>query len=117
MFAQPFLDIRHVRNARNDDEALPAAVMFAQACFAHHHVVPLHHIGAHREPVDRRGLDGGEFAQAAHRHLQRARDRRGGEGEDVDVSAQLFQLFLVGDAKPLFLVNDDEAEVLESGRF
>jgi len=117
VFAKPFFDTRHVRNARHDDKALPAAMMFAQQCLAHHHIVPLHHIGAHGEPVDRRGLDGGEFAQARHRHLQRARDGRGGECEDVNIGAQLFQLFLVSDAEALFFIDDHKAEVLELRRF
>ena len=88
-------------------------MMLAQQRLAHHHVVPFHHVGAHREAIDRRGLDGRQLAQARHRHLQRARDRRGGEREHVDVGAQLLELLLVGDAEALLLVDDDEAEVLE----
>ena len=47
MLAQPFLNAFHIGNARHDDEALPAAMMFAQQSLAHHHIVPLHHIGPH----------------------------------------------------------------------
>ena len=50
-----------------------------------------------------------------HRHLQRARDRRGGEREHVDVGAQLLELLLVGDAEALLLVDDHQAEALELG--
>src|SRR3546814_9870667 len=35
--AQEFLDIGQVGDARGDDEALPAAIMFAQQCLADHH--------------------------------------------------------------------------------
>src|SRR5438270_9252230 len=34
--AQPFLDVREVRDARHDEEALAAAVMFAQQRLAQH---------------------------------------------------------------------------------
>ncbi len=114
---KPILDFRHIGDARHDDEALPAAMMLAQQCLAHHHVVPFHHIGAHREPVDRRGLDRGQLAQARHRHLQRARDRRGGQGEHVDIGAQRLELFLVHHAKALLLIDDNQPELLESDRF
>ena len=115
--AQPFLEIGHVGDAGDDDEALPAAMVLAQQRLAHHHIVPFHHIGAHREPVDRRRLDGGELAQAAHRHLQGARDRGGGEGQHVDIGAQLLELFLVGDAEVLLLVDHHQTEPLEAERF
>ncbi len=61
---QPFGQGLHVRNARYDDEALPAAMMLAQQGLAHHHVVPLHNVCPHGQTVDGRGLDGREFAQA-----------------------------------------------------
>ena len=115
VFVQPVRYRVHVGNARHDDEALPAAMMFAQQRLAHHHVVPFHHIGAHRQAIDRRGLDGGEFAQTRHRHLQSARDRRGRERQHVHVGAQLLELFLVRDAEALLLVDDDETEILELG--
>ena len=105
-FAQPFLNLGHVGNARNNDEALPAAMVLAQQSLAHDHLVPFHHIGAHSEPVDRRGLDRGKLAQARHRHLQRARDGRRGERQHVHIRAQLLEAFLMGHAKALFLVNN-----------
>ena len=117
VFAQPGLDLFHVGNARHDDEALPAAVVFAHQGLTHDHVVPFHHVGPYRQAVDRRGLDGGQFAQARHRHLQGARDGRGSQCEHMDIGAQLLELFLVRHAEPLFLVHDYEPKVLEIGRF
>ena len=47
------------------------------------------------------------------RHLQRARDRRRGQRQHVDVGAQLLQPLLVLDAEVLLLVDDEQAEVAE----
>ena len=49
----------------------------------------------------------------AHRHLQRARDRRRGQRQHVDLRAQLLEPLLVADAEALLLVDDQQAEVLE----
>ena len=57
-----------------------------------------------------------QLAHAGQRQLQRARDRRRGQGQHVDVGAQLLQPLLVGDAEMLLLVDDDQAEVLELDR-
>ena len=116
LLAQPFLDVGQIGDARRDEEALPAAIMFAQQRLAHHHRVPRRDVGAHREPVDRRGLDDRQFAQARHRHLQRARDRRRGQRQDVDVCLERLQPLLVGDPEMLLLVDDDQAELLELDR-
>ncbi len=48
------------------------------------------------------------------RHLQRARDRRRGQRQHVDLRAQLLEPLLVGDAEALLLVDDEQAEVLEA---
>ena len=69
--------------------------------------------GGDRHPVRRRGVDGGHVARAHQRHVERARDRRGGQSQHVHLAEELFELFLVGDAEALLLIDDDEAEVLE----
>ena len=115
--AQELFYIRQVLDPWHDEEALPAAIMFAQQRFAQYHGIPRGNIGADREAIDRRGLDDAEFAQPRHRHLQRARDRRCGERQHMDVGLELFQPLLVDDAETLFLVDDDEAEIFELDRF
>ncbi len=117
LLAQELLDIGQVGDARGDKERLPAAIMLAQQRLAEHDRIPRHDIGPHRQPVDRRGLDDRQLAQPAHRHLQRAGDGGGGERQDVDIGPERFQPFLVGNAEPLFLVDDDETEPLELDRF
>ena len=48
------------------------------------------------------------------RQLERARDRRGGEREHVDVGAQRLDALLVLHAEALLLVDDEQAEVVEA---
>src|SRR3546814_3352703 len=47
----------------------------------------------------------------------RARDRRRGQRQHMDIGLQRLQPFLVGDAEFLLLVDDDQAEALERHRF
>ena len=65
-----------------------------------------------RAPALRRRLDDRDVAQAGERHVQRARDRRGGQREHVDLEPQRAQELLLRDAEALLLVEDDEAELL-----
>ena len=69
---------------------------------------------ADRQPIGGRRRDDRDLAQPAHRHLQRARDRRRGQRQHVDLRAQLLEALLVGDAEALLLVDDHQAEVLEA---
>ncbi len=75
-------------------------------------LVPLAHVHRDREAVGRRSVDDRHVAHAGKRHLQRARDRRRREREDVDLLAEVLQMLLVLDAEALLLVDDDEPEVL-----
>ena len=117
LVADEFAQLVEVADPGRDEIGLAAAVMFAQQRLAQHHRVPGHHIGAHREPVDRRGLDNRELTQARHRHLQRARDRRRGQRQHMDIGLERLQPLLVDDAEALFLVDDDQAQPLELDRF
>ena len=47
------------------------------------------------------------------RHRQRARDRRRGQRQHIDLGAQGLQRFLLAHAETVFLVDDDEAEAVE----
>ena len=76
--------------------------------------IPAADEGADRQPVGGRRGDDRDLAQPAHRHLQRARDRRRGQRQHVDLRAQLLEPLLVGDAEALLLVDDQQAEVLEA---
>ena len=92
---------------------LPAALQFAQHGFADHALAVAADEGLDREALLRRGGDHREVAQAFERHRQRARDRRGGQRQHVDLGAQRLQRFLLAHAEAVFLVDDDQAEALE----
>src|SRR5262249_24430385 len=69
--------------------------------------------GHHRldgKSVDGRRLDDGEIAHAGQRHVERAGDGRGGEGEGVHAGAELLDPLLVGDAEAMLLVDHEEAQ-------
>src|SRR5205807_5855884 len=59
-----------------------------------------------------RGLDDRDVPEAGERHLERPRDRRRAEGDDVDAQLELAQQLLLLDAEALLLVDDEQPEVL-----
>ena len=69
--------------------------------------------GQHGVALLRRGGKGGGFANTGQRHFEGARDRGCAHGQHVHIGAHLLELFLVLHSKALFLVNDDQAQVLE----
>ena len=48
------------------------------------------------------------------REIERARNRRGAKGQNVDQFEQFLELLLVHHPKPLFLVDDHQAKIFES---
>ena len=58
--------------------------------------------------VARRALHQRHVAPPGERQVQRARDRRGGEREDVGLELELLEAFLVLHAKAVLFVDDDE---------
>src|SRR5205823_5716721 len=96
-----------------DVEDLSAARELAANGFAEHRFVGAGHDGANGAAVDGRGGDERHVAKPAHRHLQGARYRSGGEGENVDVAPELFDALLVGHTETLFFIHHQEAELLE----
>ena len=77
------------------------------------HLVVLQHKGLHRLTLKRRLLDGGHIPDAAHGHAEGPGNGGGRQGQHIHPDEILFQLFLVADAEPLFLVDDDQAQVVE----
>ena len=96
-----------------DEEDLAAAVQLAQDRLPDEAGRRLGDVGLDRQPIFRRRLDRRHVADADERHVQRARDRRRRQRQDVDLAAQLLEALLVRDAEALLLVDDDQAEVLE----
>ena len=56
----------------------------------------------------------GAIAQTAERHLQRARNGRGGEDEHVGLHAQALDALLVSDPETVFFIHHQQAQVLEA---
>ncbi len=96
-----------------DPEDLPLTQQLAPDRFDRDPLVVLADVGEDRLAVGRRRLQQREVADPDERHLQRARDRRGGERDDVDVHLQLLHRLLVLHSEALLLVDDEQAEVLE----
>ena len=76
-------------------------------------LVLLAHIGEDRPAVARGGVDHREVADPGQCHLERARDRAGGERENVDAMAHRLHRFFVAHAEPLLFVDDQQAQPLE----
>ena len=96
-----------------DVEHLPAAVDLAADRVLDQLLVELRHPRDDRRAVPRRGFDEAHLAESHEAHLERARDRRGGQGQHVDARAELPEALLVADAEALLLVDHDQAQVGE----
>ena len=107
VLVEEILDARQILDARADVERLTAAIALAQQRLAHDHRIERRDEGAHRQPIDRRRGDDREIAHARQCKLQRARDRRRGKREDMDLGAQLLEPLLVRDTEMLLLVDDE----------
>ena len=69
--------------------------------------------GNDRLSVGRRRRDDGEVARPHERELQRAGNRRRGEGQRIDIDAHLRQLLLGRYAELLLLVDNKQSQVVE----
>ena len=92
---------------------LAAALQLAQHGLADHAGAFVAHEGLDGQAALRRGGDHAQVAQAFERHAQRARDRRGGQREHVDLGAHRLHRLLVAHAEAMLLVDDQQAQVLE----
>ena len=113
VLVEEILDLGEIVDARHHIERLAAAIALAQQRLADHQRIVRGDEGADREAVDWRSLDHRKLAQSAHRHLQRARDRRCGEGEHMNVGAKGLEPLFVGHSKMLLLIDDHQAEAFE----
>ena len=102
------LDVLH---AVVHEEHLALAQQLAADGLGHGPLVVLADVGEDRLALGRRRVEQREVADAGEAHLERARDRRGGEREHVDVGPQLLDRLLVRHAEALLLVDDEQAEV------
>ena len=73
----------------------------------------LAHKGFHAQTFGRRGRNNRQVADAGHGHVQRTRNRCGGEGENIHFGAQRFDALFLLHAKAVFFVDDQQAQMLE----
>ena len=92
---------------------LSPARHLAQNRVANHAVVVVNHACLHRQSFLRRRFQHRHIADADHRHVQRARNRRGGERQHIHLMLHVLDDFLMLHAKSLLLVHNQQTEVLE----
>ena len=71
------------------------------------------HVGLDRLSFFGRSLDHAHVADAADRHVQRARDGRRRQREHIELGAELFQALLLHDTEPMLFVDDKQPKALE----
>ena len=96
------------------EEDLAAAVQLAQDGVAHEAGGRFRDPCLDGQPVLRRRLDDAHVAHAHERQVERARDGRGRERQDVHLGLELLEALLVRHAEALLLVDDDQPEVAEA---
>ncbi len=108
---QPLLYSANVLDAVVNKIHLSTALDFTQAGLANDDFIPLGDKGLDGEAFRRRCGDQRHFAQAAERHVERPRNRRRGQRQDVDFAAQRLDRLLVTNAEAMLLIDDDEPDV------
>ena len=92
---------------------LPAPGQFLADGLSHDAGVVFQHIGLDGLALEGGLLDHRHIPDAGQRHVQRAGDRGGREGQHIHPHEVFLELFLVFDPEALFLVDDEQAQVLE----
>ena len=106
-------DLLDVRHPVVDEEDLALPQQLPADGLGDRPLVVLADVGEDGLAVGRRGVEQGQVPDAGEAHLEGAGDRGGGQGEHVDVGAQLLDGLLVADSEALLLVDDQQPEVLE----
>ena len=92
---------------------LTAAQRFTQDRLAHDQRIVFANEGLYRQAARRRRGDDRQIPHPAHRHVQRSRDRRGGEGQDIDIGAHRFDALFMPHAKPVLFVDDQQPQIAQ----
>ena len=115
--AQPRPDAFHRFDPVVHEVDLPAPTQFAQDRVPYDLIAGADDFRLDCQAAGRRRIDDREVANARHGHLQRARDGGGRQGQHIDLGTELLEPLLVLHAKPLFFIDDDEAEIRERDVF
>ena len=92
---------------------LPAPAQLPADRLGHNALVVFQHIGLDGLALKGRLLNGAHVPDARERHVQRAGNGGGAQGQHIHANEVFLELFLVLDAEPLLLVNDDQPQVAE----
>ena len=92
---------------------LTATQQFTKQGFFDRAVVVLHHKSAHRQASRGWRSNDRQVTHAGHCHVQRARDGRRGQGQNIDLTAQGLELFFLANAETVLFVDDHQAEVFD----
>ena len=93
---------------------LPAAFEFAQHGFADHALALRPDKGLDRQATLWCGRNHTQITQAFEGHAQCAGDGCGGQCQHIDFSAQCLHGLLVAHAEAMFLVNDEQAQIVKA---
>ena len=91
--------------------------MFAQQCLADRNWIKFTDKSANGQSIYRGRANNRKIPHPSQRQLQCPRDGGGGKGQHMNVTAQLFQTFLVLHAETLFLINDQQPKVCDFDGF
>ncbi len=112
-FFQPAFHQPDGHHAVVEEINLPAAVQLLADRAGDHRIRVACDLGLHRHAFLRRRLEQAHVARAGHTHVERARNRRGRKRQHVHNLPRQFQFLLVGYAETLFLVDDQQPQILE----
>ena len=96
-----------------DEIHLATAVKLARDRLLEQRIVPRLDECEHGRTVLGRGLEQREIAQTGEREVERSRDGSGRECQHVDAELQRLEALLVAHAKAMFLIDDEQPEILE----
>ena len=108
LFLQKGFDFGQIADPGHHVEGLTAAIMFPQQSFADGHRIKFADIGANGQAIHGWRADDRQIAHPRKRQLQRARDWRGGQSQDMNIRAHLLQPFFMLHPKMLFFVNNQK---------
>ena len=116
IFVDEILQVYQIADAVVHEKHLSVAAHLKVDGIGNHFFVKGMHLGVDGIAVRRRCLHHAHVSCPHQRKLQGARNGRGTHGECVHIGLHLAQFFFHGHAKLLFLVNDEQSQILEFHR-
>ena len=115
--AQPVRDQIDIVDPVMDVIDLSPAGQLPDDGFPDHLFIVFHDIGLDGDAAFRGFLQQAHIPDPDQAHMEGPGNRRGGQGQDIHILPQFFDLFLVGDAEALLLVDHQQAKVFKMNIF